>query len=165
MQLQQIIPWLLYLVAWYAYAVSFMSPVGAVFAALLLPYFVMAVIAGVLGLGVFTAATLSGVLWFPTSIGLGLRFGTWRGLYLAALPGGLWAAIFIVAVYYQLGESSVELVAIGILFLTSIWLAGIAVGVHMRKFVFRRAYCFPRPGLALLTQRLYRYSLRKLKPL
>ena len=143
MQTKHIIAWLIYLVAWYAYAVSFMSPVGAVFVALLLPYFVIAVIAVVLGLGFFTAATLSGVLWFLASIGLGLRFGTWRALYLAALPGGLWAATFIVVVYYQLGESSVELVGIGILFITLIWLAGIACGVLMRKLVFQRSQSFP----------------------
>ena len=106
-KLKQIIAWLIYLVAWYTYAVSFMSHVGMVLGVLLLPYFVVAVIETVLGVGFLATVTLAGVLWFVATMGLGLRFCTWRALYFAALPGGLWAAISIIVVFYQLGETSV----------------------------------------------------------
>ena len=144
MQTKQIIAWLIYLVAWFAYAVSFMSPVGMVFGALLVPYVLVVVIELVLGVGFLATIILMGVLWFLVSIGLGLRFDTWRALFLSVVPGSWAALILAVSLITRTGLG--EGFELGVIFLaiaSLIWLAGLACGVLMRKLVFRRSQSSP----------------------
>ncbi len=127
-------------------SVGMMSPVGIVFGALLVPFFVGAAVETVLGVGFVPVVILAGVLWFLATIGLGVRFGTWRALFLALVPGGIWTIILLVvsvtAAAFPPGEGiEVAVVMVGIV--TLIWLVGIAVGVLMRKVMFRRSQLLP----------------------
>ena len=127
-------------------SVGMMSPVGIVFGALLVPFFVGTAAETVLGVGFVSVVILAGVLWILATIGLGVRFGTWRALFLALLPGGIWTIILLVvsvtAAAFPPGEGiEVAVVMVGIV--TLIWLVGIAVGVLMRKVMFRRSQLFP----------------------
>ena len=143
MQTKQIIAWLIYLVAWYAYAVSFMSPVGIVLGALFLPI-VVAVAADWVGVGAVATIILMGVLWFLATIGLGLRFDTWRALFLSVVPGSWAALILAVSLITRTGlGEGFELGVIIFAIASLIWLAGIACGVLMRKAVFRRSQSSP----------------------
>ena len=138
MKLEQLKAWLIYLVAWYAHAVSFISPIGIVFAALVVPI-VVSVAADRVGVGIVATIILVGVLWFLATIGLGLRFGTWRALFFSAIPGSWAALILAVSVFTRSGLG--EGFELGVIFLaiaSLVWLAGIACGVLMRKIVLRR---------------------------
>jgi hypothetical protein len=121
------------------------SRVGIVFGALFAPGFIGALVHWVFDPGFLASATLGGLLLFAATVVVGLRFGTWRALYLAAMPGGLLLAIVVFSifgVFNQVGEWSLDLLAVGILILTSIWLVGIAVGIVLRKVVFRHSEFF-----------------------
>ena len=123
-------------------AVGLMSPFGMVLGALFVPIFV-AVAADKVGVGVVATFMLLSVLIFLATIGIGLRFGTWRALFLSLVPGS-WAALMLavsVVARTGLGEGF-ELAVLFFAIASLIWLAGIAVGVQMRKVVFRRSQLF-----------------------
>ncbi len=131
MKLQQQVTWLISAVG---------SPFGMVLGALLVPFFVGGAVDTVTGVGIVPAGILAGALWFMATIGLGVRFGTWRTLFLALVPGGVWTALLLVASVIEAAfppgegiEGAVVMVAIA----TLIWLVGLAVGVLMRKVIFR----------------------------
>ena len=112
---------------------------GMVLGALFVPFFVGATVETVLGVGFVPTSILAGVLWFLATIGLGVRFGTWRALFLAVIPLALLTTNYLVVS----GEAPVEYWgAIVTLAVTLIWLVGIAVGVLMRKVVFRPSELF-----------------------
>ena len=118
---------------------------GMVLGALFVPFFVAAAVETVLGVGFVPASILAGVLWLLATIGLGLHFGTWRALFLAVVPGLaslLWTIILLVSLGpVEYIEARYALAIEGIVAL--IWLVGIAVGVLLRKVVFRPSRLFP----------------------
>ncbi len=122
-------------------AVGMMSPVGMVLAAWVLPIVVAAVAQGV-GIGAIATIILIGVVMFLATIGVGLRFGTWRVLYLALIPGGLFTATYLLLRSGRVSGIVEDPVAWGMAIVTLLWLVGIAVGVLMRKVVFRPSQSF-----------------------
>ena len=124
-------------------AVGMVSPVGLVVGAFVLPI-VVGAMADKVGVGVVATFMLLSVLIFLATIGLGLPFGTWRALFLSLVPGS-WAALMLavsVVARTGLGEGF-ELAVLLFAIASLIWLAGIAVGVQMRKVVFRRSQLIP----------------------
>ncbi len=123
-------------------ALGMMSPFGMVLVAWVLPIVVAAVAQGV-GIGAIATIILIGVVMFLATIGVGLRFGTWRALYLALIPGGLFTATYLLLRSGRVSGIVEDPVAWGMAIVTLLWLVGIAVGVLMRKAVFRRSQLFP----------------------
>jgi len=114
-----------------------------VLGALFLPFFAGAAVETVPGVGVLATIILAGVFCFLATIGLGVRFGTWRALFLAVVPFGLLSTLYLVARVLGPVEEPFEFAgAIITLIVTLIWLVGIAVGVLMRKAVFRPSLLF-----------------------
>ena len=119
------------------------TAVGMVLVALFVPFFVGVAVETVTGVGL-VLIILMGVLWFLATIGLGVRFGTWRALFLAVVPGlvSLFWTIFLVVSTGGVEYIEVRYVLLIEAIVALIWLAGIAVGVFMRN-VFRRPQFFP----------------------
>ena len=118
------------------------TAVGMVLVALFVPFFVGVAVETVTGVGL-VLIILMGVLWFLATIGLGLRFGTWRALFLALVPGGLSTALFLLLQFSRVLGKVEGPLALAWATIALIWLAGIAVGVLMRKVVFRPSQLFP----------------------
>ncbi len=134
MQLQQLITRLIS-------AVGMVSPVGMVLGAWVLPI-VVAAVARRIGVGGIATIILLSVLLFLATIGVGLRFGTWRALYLALIPGGLYTAAYLLSRFSRESGIVEDPVAWGMAIVTLLWLVGIAVGVLMRKVVFQPSQSF-----------------------
>ncbi len=135
MQLQQLITRLIS-------ALGMMSPFGMVLGALFVPFFVAVAVETALGVGFVPTSILAGVLWLLATIGLGLRFGTWRALFLALVPGGLSTALFLLLQFSRVLGKVEGPLAFAWAIIALIWLVGIAVGVLMRKAVYRRSQSF-----------------------
>ena len=123
-------------------AVGTLSPVGMVLGAWVVPI-VVAAAAERVGVGAVATIILMGVLLFLATIGLGLRFGTWRALSLALIPGGLFTATYLLLEFSRVLGTVEGPVLFGMAIVTLIWLVGITVGVLMRKVVFRPSQLFP----------------------
>ena len=117
--------------------------IAMVLGALYLPFVSWAATERIAGVGIVSFYLPFG-LWFLATIGLGVRFGSWWALLLAAVPGPsglLGAAIFVVG---NVGDAVVAEGGVEYWARVSLtWLVGIAVGVLMRKVVFRRSQLFP----------------------
>ncbi len=110
-----------------------------VLGAMFVPYFVGVAVETIAGVGIVPNIILVGVLWFLATIGLGVRFGTWGALFLAVIPG---LVSLVWTIFLVVSAGPVEYISVSFWLLieatvTLTWLVGIAVGVLIRKVIFR----------------------------